>query len=188
MLNSLKLPLSFHPLRLKSDLSKIEPGEWVPHFNQRYYSGQWSAVALRSVGGLSTQIYPDPTAHGSFADTEILARCRYMREVLASFECEIESARLLKLTAGSSIREHRDYNLGYEDGEVRVHIPVQTNDEVAFYLAGRRLRMLEGESWYLNFNLPHRVENRSATDRVHLVLDCLVNDWLRAQFSCSNSE
>jgi aspartyl/asparaginyl beta-hydroxylase (cupin superfamily) len=100
--------------------------------------------------------------------------------VLATFQCELEAVRLLKLRAGSSIREHKDYNLGYEDGEVRFHIPVLTNPDVEFYLNQQRVVMNEGECWYLNFNLPHRVVNNSVTDRVHLVIDCVVNDWVRA--------
>lgn len=163
-------------------MSRVEPCDWVPHFNQRYYEGEWSAAALRSVGGDAKQIYPDPTALGRFADTCILARCPYIQEVIATFECPVEAARLLKLSAGSCIREHKDLNLGYEDGEIRIHIPVQTDEDVSFYLAGERILMREGESWYLNFNLPHRVENRSHVDRIHLVLDCQLNDWLRAKF------
>jgi aspartyl/asparaginyl beta-hydroxylase (cupin superfamily) len=85
----------------------------------------------------------------------------------------------MRLKAGSSIREHRDYQLGFEDGEVRLHIPVVTNTEVEFVLDGVRSDMKEGECWYHNFNLPHRVANRGTVDRVHLVLDCVVNDWLR---------
>jgi hypothetical protein len=34
---------------------------------------------------------------------------------------------------------------------------------------------------YLNVNLPHRVAHRGAADRIHLVIDCVVNDWLREQ-------
>ena len=40
--------------------------------------------------------------------------------------------------------------------------------------------MQEGECWYLDLSLPHRVQNRSNVDRIHLVVDCLLNDWLRA--------
>jgi quercetin dioxygenase-like cupin family protein len=183
-MNSFKLPLSFDPKRLKSDVRQMSAGDWIPHFNTRYYEGEWSGVALRSVGGVATQLYPDPTAQGSFADTAMLSRCAYIRhEVLPAFECELQSVRFLKLKAGSNIREHKDYNLGYEDGELRVHIPVMTNPRVEFYLDGERLLMNEGEAWYLNLNLPHRVENRSREDRIHLVIDCMLNDWLRSQFT-----
>ena len=38
--------------------------------------------------------------------------------------------------------------------------------------------MLPGETWYVDFNLRHRVANNGATPRIHLVLDCVVNDWV----------
>jgi hypothetical protein len=182
MVDMLKLPVSFDPTRLKADLQALTPDDWVLHFNKPYYEGEWSGVALRSVNGEDGRLYPDPAARAKYADTPTLSRCPYIQQVLSMFQCELEAVRLLKLRAGSDIREHRDYNLGYEDGEVRFHIPVLTNPEVEFYLNQQRVVMNEGECWYLNFNLPHRVVNHSATDRIHLVIDCVVNDWLRALF------
>lgn len=182
MVDLLKLPLSFDQARLKADLAALAPEDWVLHFNKPYYEGEWSGVALRSVNGQDGRLYPDPTARAEYADTPTLARCPYLQEVLATFKCDLEAVRLLKLRAGSSIREHKDYNLGYEDGEVRFHVPVLTNPDVEFYLNQERVVMNEGECWYLNFNLPHRVVNHSATDRIHLVIDCVVNDWVRALF------
>jgi len=181
MLKSYKLPLSFDPQRLKEDLARFQAEEWIPHFNTSYYEGDWSGIALRAVGGKAGQLYPDPTST-DFADTPLLARCPYLQEVLAAFHCPLTSARLLKLAARSNIREHKDYNLGFEDGEMRVHIPVVTNLDVAFFLDGERVIMQEGEAWYLDLNLAHRVENQSDTDRIHLVIDCFVNDWVRELF------
>lgn len=180
MLKTYRLPLNFAPGPLRADLARVAPGEWTRHFNTGYYEGEWSGVALRSAGGAAGQLYPDPTARGRFADTEVLARCPNIREALRAFACPLESVRLLKLAAGSRIREHRDHELGPEGGTVRLHVPVVTDPRVEFYLDNRRVLMREGETWYLNFNLPHRVYNASDTDRVHLVLDCLVNDWLRS--------
>ena len=182
MLTALKLPFSFDPDRLRSDLAKIQPDEWVPHFNRQVYEGEWSGVALRSVGGKPDQLYPDPTAIDAFADTERLDRCPYYREVLSAFSCPLTSVRLLRLKAGSSIRDHRDYRLGYEDGEVRLHVPIVTNSDVAFFVEEQRVPMQEGECWYLNVNLRHRVDNHSKTDRIHLVIDCVVDDWLADYF------
>lgn len=179
----LKLPLSFDPLRLRADLQIIGDDAWVAHFNKPYYEGEWSGVALRSVNGEDGRLYPDPTALHAFADTPTLARCPYFREVLRAFHCPLEAVRLLKLRAGSSIREHKDYKLGYEDGEIRVHIPIVTDANVEFYLQQERLDMREGECWYLNFNLPHRVVNHSMIDRIHLVIDCVVNDWIEELFA-----
>ncbi len=177
--NSIKLPLHFDARRLQADLAQMMSGEYVPHFNTAYYQGDWSAVPLRSVGGRADHIYPDPAAREAFADTPLLARCPCVREVLAALPCPHHAVRFLRLRAGSSIKEHCDAHLGFEDGEIRLHIPVATNPAVEFMLAGRRVPMNEGECWYLNLNLPHRVENRGPTDRIHLVIDCVVNDWLR---------
>jgi len=179
MKSSLKLPLRFDPRLLQADLNQILVTEFVPHFNTRYYEGDWSVVPFRSVGGRANHIYPDVTAKNAFADTPLLARCPYIQRVLAAFPCPQQAVRFLRLKAGSSIKEHRDLDLGFEDGEVRVHIPVVTNLDVEFVLNGVRVQMGEGESWYHDFNLPHRVANHGTTDRVHLVLDCVVNDWLR---------
>ncbi len=178
VLASFQFPFRFDPIRLKADLERISPDEWVPHFNTNIYEGEWSGVALRSIAGHALQLYPDPTATGSFTDTALLARCPSYQEVLATFRCPLTSVRLLRLKARSSIREHRDYKLGWEDGEMRIHIPIVTNPAVAFFVNGERVPMQEGETWYVNVNLPHRVDNESDTDRIHLVVDCVVNDWL----------
>lgn len=187
MINQLRLPLTFDPARLKADLAQIMPGEWMPHFNNADYEGEWSGVALRSVGGAVSQLYPDPTAQDRFADTPLLARCPYFQEVLARLPFPHEAVRLLKLKAGSNIREHRDYKLGYEEGFIRLHLPIETNSDVAFYLEGQRVEMQPGECWYLNFSLPHRVENHSLTDRIHLVIDGRVNDWVHSLFATTKN-
>ena len=178
MLISFKLPFNFDPEPLRRDLELIAPSEWVPHFNTGYYDGDWSGVALRSVGGAQSQLYPDPSAR--FADTPVLAECLNIQKALAAFDCPLESVRLLKLGAGSTIREHTDLNLSFEDGTMRVHIPLTTNEKVDFYVNNEKLMMNPGEAWYINFNLPHRVNNKGQTDRIHLVLDCVVNEWLNA--------
>lgn len=186
--NSFKLPMTFDTERLKQDLNKISPDEWSPHFNTGYYEGEWSGVALRSVGGLVGQLYPDPAAQKPYADTPVLARCAHIQNVLASFECTLESVRLLKLSVGSRIREHKDHKLSLDDGVVRIHIPIITDPRVEFFVDNHRLVMNEGECWYINFNLPHRVYNHSPVDRVHLVMDCVVNDWLRSLIPCGEAQ
>jgi aspartyl/asparaginyl beta-hydroxylase (cupin superfamily) len=79
------------------------------------------------------------------------------------------------------VKEHRDYNLCLEDGELRLHIPITTNPEVRFMVAGKRVIMAPGECWYNDFTQPHSVHNDGDGDRVHLTIDCVVNDWLREQ-------
>jgi hypothetical protein len=188
MISKFKLPFIFDPEPLKSDLEALADDDWVAHFNTGYFEGDWSGVSLRSIGGQASKLYPDPHSGGAVMDTPLLERLPNLRRVLEVFRCPINSARLLKLGAGSTIKEHRDYQLGYEEGRVRVHIPVTTNPAVEFFLDGHRIDMAEGECWYLDFNLPHRVKNEGASDRIHLVLDCELNDWLRELLPTATSE
>lgn len=178
MLASVRLPWRFDAELLRADVAALTADDWVPHFNTRYYEGDWSGAALRSVGGQAGRLYPDPTAGAAFADTPLLARCPGARAALDQFCCPLLAVRFLRLGAGSRIREHRDLDLGYEDGEVRIHVPVSTDPAVDFVLDGRRVEMADGEAWYMDLNLPHSVVNRGPTPRIHLVVDCVVDGWL----------
>lgn len=178
MLSSYKLPLAFDAGSLKADLERISPGEWVAHFNKGYYEGEWKALALRSTTGRANQLFTPQEDTREATDTAILGRCPYFQCVLAAFKCPIRGARLLSLGPGSKILEHKDYFLGIEDGLIRIHIPVATDMRVEFFVDDRRLVMVEGEAWYIDFCLPHRVNNFGDKDRVHLVIDCIVNGWL----------
>ncbi len=178
----MKLPFLFDAERLQADAAQFGNSEWIPHFNIHNYEGEWSVVALRAVKGSNMPIYPDPNAPEGYVSTQMMARCNYVPDLLKSFQCELQTVRFLKLAAGSNIRRHRDYDLGLEDGFVRIHIPVVTNDDVDFVLDGEPLSLREGETWYLNVNFYHSVNNNGKTDRIHLVIDCVVNDWLRSLF------
>ena len=180
--STLKFPFAFDAGLLQADAGQFAPDEWINHFNASIYQGDWSGIALRAVKGGHSPLYPDPLASEGFIETEMMSRCNYVKNVLSVFDCELTTVRFLKLGAGAWIRPHRDYKLGIEDGEIRIHIPVATNPQVEFVLDGQKMEMKEGEAWYLNFNLEHSVRNDGETERVHLVVDCVVNDWILSYF------
>jgi hypothetical protein len=178
VLSRVRLPLAFDPAPLQADLDRLEDDEWVAHFNTAIYEGDWSGIALRSVGGKPAQLYPDPMAQGAFADTEVLVRCPALAAAVAHFECDLLAVRLLRLGPGARIGEHRDYRLGHADGEIRIHVPVTDSPDVEFLVDGDPVEMGAGEAWYLDLNLPHSVTNHGGDARVNLVVDCVVNPWL----------
>jgi len=179
----LRLPLTFDPGRLQADLSALASVEWTAHFVTRNYEGDWSAIALRAPKGEThpiRMIYADPTA-AVFVDTPALQASAYFGEVLAAFQCPVNSARLMRLTPGSVIKEHQDHDLCADLGQARIHVPITTHPDVAFEVNRRVVPMLPGEAWYLRLSDPHRVTNRSDCDRVHLVIDVVVDAWFEAQ-------
>jgi hypothetical protein len=178
---SCRLALDFCASALAHDLAAIAAGDWVTHFNASYHDGGWSGVTLRGIGGDARRLFPGDIQTAGHGDTPLRSRCPRIDAALGRLLCPVGPVRLLRLSGGGLIREHRDEGLCLEQGLARLHVPILTGDAVEFYLGGELVTMAPGECWYLNFDLPHRVQNLGTTDRVHLVIDCTVNDWLRAQ-------
>ncbi|MBC3873671.1 aspartyl/asparaginyl beta-hydroxylase domain-containing protein [Undibacterium flavidum] len=176
----LKLPMSFDVQLLQKDLARAAETNWIRHFNTRDYEKEWSCIPLRSVDGRDDHILPLDNAN--FQDTEILRQCPYFQYVIAQFACEKTSIRLMSLEAGGEIKEHRDQGTSFEDGITRLHIPIQTTSQVLFRLDGTDVHFSAGDTWYLNANCLHGVRNHSPQARVHLMLDCISNDWLHQLF------
>ncbi len=183
----LQLPFIFSEEKLVSEFNALS-AQWIEHFNKAHYDGDWSALPLRSVNGSLTNVIPESDSRFEFRDTELMGQCPYIKSILNNFPCEQRAARLLKLSKGAVIKEHIDAELSYENGEARIHIPITTNPQVEFFLDNERMDVKPGECWYMNFNLPHRIANLGDTDRVHLVIDIVVNEQIREMFDSVASD
>lgn len=181
MIRSAKIDLPVNILTLRQEILQL-PASWSPHFNTQHYEGEWTVLPLRAPGGHPDRIIPDLMQEDGYQDTPLMDNCPSVRQLIHTFQCPIRSVRLLNLKSGAIIKEHRDHELAFENGEARLHIPVFTNEHVEFWVQQERIIMEPGDCWYINANLPHRVANYGPTDRIHLVIDCTVNDWLRDLF------
>jgi hypothetical protein len=178
-----RLPLAFDAVPLAAELGRFDQDDWVAHFVHQHYQGDWSALPLRAAAGEThpiRMIHSDPGAD-RFVDTPLLARVPRIAAVLAALRCPLQSVRLMRLTPGSLIKPHRDHDLAAETGTARLHLPITTNPQVEFLLGGTPVPMRPGEAWYLRLSDTHAVANRGASDRVHLVIDAVVDAWLAAQ-------
>lgn len=179
----LQLPFFFDPGLLQKEVDMLASLYWQPHYQVKHYNGEWSAIPLRSIDGKTDDIYISPYKNKQYCDTVFLDKSPYIKQVLQTFQCHLSSVRLLKLNAGSMIKEHHDAGLNFEKGEVRFHIPVRTHSDVEFILDNERIDLKEGACWYMNFNLLHKINNNSNVDRIHLVIDAEVNKWLEDLFN-----
>jgi mannose-6-phosphate isomerase-like protein (cupin superfamily) len=173
-----RFPFHFDATALQDEVSKLTNRNWISHFNTHCYSGEWNVIPLRSVDGNAETIFPDPTGKRVYADTIYLEELPYIKHVIGFIPAKKLDVRLMNLAPNSVIKKHRDYNLEFSDGEVRLHVPVFTNNKVEFILDDVKVEMKEGECWYLNFNKYHSVANYGSTPRIHLVIDCIVSDEL----------
>jgi hypothetical protein len=181
------MPIGFAQLPVDvpefNELTAILTGNWHPHFNTQGYEGDWEVYALRSPGGNADNIFAELAGKAAYADTPNMAQFPSVKKLVAGLHCDVMAVRLLNLKAGAIIKQHRDFELAFEKGEARLHFPIVTNELVEFYVNDVRVTMLPGQCWYINANMPHRVANYGTTDRIHLVIDCVVNDWLKSIFA-----
>jgi Aspartyl/Asparaginyl beta-hydroxylase len=77
---------------------------------------------------------------------------------------------LARMAAGGVIQPHRDANPAAKWPH-KIHVPIETNDQVVFFVDGKDYRMAEGEAVELNNMGVHAVENRGASDRIHLIFE-----------------
>jgi len=181
MISHAKLDIFFDVQAMQQEVRSLSQ-PWSLHFNTMHYDGEWTVLSLRIPGGDSDRIIPELSQAEECKDTPLMEQCPAVKALLKTMHCEVLSVRFLNLKSGANIKPHKDHELAFENGEARLHFPVFTNEQVEFFIEEERVRMNEGECWYINANLTHRVANKGITDRIHLVIDCKVNDWLKAIF------
>ena len=176
----LKLPFEFSIDKLVKDLCLVGLDEWTAHPNKQAYNGIWEITSLSSPSGDVKDIVA--IENQDYIPTKLLERTSYIQTVLNTFKTKIEAVRFMKLGANSIIKEHCDKGSCFEQGYARLHIPIKSNDNVEFLLSGKNVKMNLGSCYYINANNPHSVINNGDKDRVHLLIDCHVNTWLKEVF------
>ena len=169
-------------------LTQIAPSETI---------NIWTALSVHGYGVNPSDIYKPGFARN---DKKIDSKLQWtsllnkpimepIREIIARLPCKFERIRLMKLAAGKSLRKHNDnIDPDIENKKiVRIHIPIRTNSKVVFTIytndedeRGEKLNLEVGRFYYLDVTKPHSVSNNSSTDRYHLVVDCYVNEELKA--------
>lgn len=158
-----KLPLLFDADRLAEEIEAIPEAAWRPH--PQGHPGN-SALPLLAAGG-------DPgndATRGPMRPTPHLARCPYLRQVLAAFGAVLGRTRLMRLDGNAEATRHADTNY-YWMQRVRIHVPVVTRPEVRFLCGDRSVHMAAGEAWIFDTWKTHNVLNPHPTRRIHLVAD-----------------
>ena len=158
----IRLPFRFDAERLAAEVGQFAEGDWMLHPNK--LPGN-SAIALISSGGGDNDSF-----EGEKRPTPHLAKCPYMRQVMACFGEVLSRSRLMRLEAGAEVSLHVDFNYHWFS-RVRIHIPVVTNPAVLFRCGAEQLHMQAGECWIFDSWRRHQVVNGGAATRVHLVID-----------------
>tara|TARA_B110000438_G_scaffold152328_1_gene146334 strand:- start:15161 stop:15820 length:660 start_codon:yes stop_codon:yes gene_type:complete len=66
-------------------------------------------------------------------------------------------------TPGTKLITHQD-----SPDKIRVHIPIHTNKDSNWIIGDEEFHMEPGWAYLVNTTIPHSVENKGSTDRIHL--------------------
>jgi hypothetical protein len=174
-----------HLPQMQQEVQLLAQQHWCLHVNKADYQGGWDVLALRCAAKhqyahaiLQSFAIEE---HTEWQDLPLLDQLPSVKNFLRQLPVPLKSVRLMRLHPGALIKPHRDPGLCLEQGEARLHLPLQTNPELSFYVADQQVPMQEGELWYINADQTHWVENKGVSARINLVIDCEVNDWLMKQ-------
>lgn len=183
-----RLNLTFDADRIIAELSSVRNHTWG---RQRPYDKNgvgpetdvdWRCLALRSPGGDPNRTDPGGPSEADFADTPWLKELPYIRDILNAIPAPLHAVRLMALGPDAVGSDHTDPKYGPYWGVARLHIPVETNEKALLILDGNTYNWQPGEFWFGDFSRTHRVENRGAATRTHMVIDVLVVPGLAAVF------
>lgn len=181
----IRLPLQFDANAMYRDVSKMGLQPFI------YYD----VLPLRSPAHLVDTSLPTPPpavdyADGSWTDWKnipALEHAPMLKKVVDTFaeHCFVTLVRLLRLEAGSVVKEHTDPTLGMhiDKSVVRLTIPIQSEPEVLFYLNHEVVPMKPGECWYMRLTDPHSIEHKGQVERINMTIDMIPNAWLEKQLN-----
>ena len=146
----------------------------------RYHDGGWSSIGLISHEGNPHELRRLP---GKFVKTPVLTLAPYLESIIDSFQCDKERVRLMALQPGKNIYWHYDPTESIDTNiNARLHIPIITNPGVQMQICHEDLIWRPGELWYGEYSFPHRLRNRGQAERIHLVLDLKMSDYVTSLF------
>lgn len=170
----IQLPYQFDVDVLQQEVNSLAKELWTPHHEG--FNGNFS-IPLVSRGGEMNNDFKGP-----MACTPLLDECLYLRQVIASFGQVVGRSRLMGLDPGAQVPVHSDINYHWYK-RVRIHVPIVTDPNVAFYCGDKQLHMQAGDAWIFDSWKYHQVKNNSDLFRVHLVIDICgdANFWRMTQ-------
>lgn len=180
-MRALKLPFKFDAEKIAEEIAQFSDKDYYFIYNPYV-----EVDTLKSKHLIEPKIGEDDLP--VFLPNDALKKCPYLMQILETFKCDKETFRIHSLAAGAEIRPHRDVCCSFEHGKIRLHIPVKTNSDVLLQVNDQTIPMKPGECWYCNFDIKHEVHNNSTEDRVHLIMDCLVNEWVKDIFADKSKE
>ena len=141
-----------------------------------YQSGGWLTAMIYNTSGKSEN---NVVTEGEAKPTELLDIMPTTRNFLESLGLNYFAVRIAKTEPGAYLWEHRDYLELGSNNKLRLHVPLVTNKDAVMQFSDCSVHMALGSIWKLNPTVNHAISNTGTSERIHLILDCYMNDTLR---------
>jgi hypothetical protein len=163
---------------VQSEVAQLDE-QWTSVYSD-YHTGGWQTLSL-----LNSTSRPTDTVIEDCdpVETSLLKKMPATRALLHRLGFEYMWARLARLEPSAFMHEHRDYQELKDVRRLRLHIPVITNPFSSIIIDSTRIHLALGHIWKLNPIHRHAAGNFGKEARVHIILDCYVDDALDALVS-----
>jgi len=151
---------------------------WQKNVYTGYTSQGYTSVSLVSASGNETEVIIKDCANPQA--TPSLAKLPTLKQYLDNAGLSLMWARLHRLESGCCFWEHRDYSELENHDRVRLHIPITTAADSVLVIEGEAYHLNTDMLWYLRPNRAVHGFINGDVIRIHLILDCYVNDKLAA--------
>lgn len=153
--------------------------QWTNVYSD-YHTGGWQTLSLLNSTSRPTDTVIEDCQP---VETSLLARLPETRALLRGLDFRYMWARLAKLEVNAFMHEHRDYQELKNVRRLRLHIPVITNPFSSIVIDRTRIHLALGYVWKLNPVHRHASANFGKEARIHIILDCYVDEVLDALVS-----
>ena len=177
--NYLLLRDDYDVIPVANKLRKIPTEQWVQSGRELRYTAHSQTQSLLLIHDEGMR-HRNPEYHDLYFQFELTLK-PLMKFIRNYYKNDGYIIRLLfaRLLPGDVIIPHIDGTFSLLHCH-RIHVPIITNDKVAFTVGGERKNMKVGELWEINNATVHGVENNGEVPRIHLIIDWVPNSTARA--------
>lgn len=140
-----------------------------------YQSSGWKTISLMNQSGQSEDVV---IGDGSAIETDIMSFLPTLKSYINFLPLHYMWVRLAKLEPNSFLWEHKDYTDLSDRKRLRFHLPISTNKSSLLILLGHQVHLGKGYLWKLDPQVAHGACNMGPSARIHLIIDCYVDDIL----------
>lgn len=153
--------------------------QWTNVYSD-YHTGGWQTLSLLNRTSKPTDTIIEDCEP---VETSLLKQMPETHALLRGLDFRYMWARLARLEVSAFMHEHRDYQELKNVRRLRLHIPVITNPFSSIVIDRTRIHLALGYIWKLNPIHRHAAANFGKEPRIHIILDCYVDEALEALVS-----